>query len=133
LHKHKLEFTIAYVKLHIAIILFGFTAILGKLISLEQIGLVWNRLWISSLGLIILPGVIHGLKVLSKNDIWRFSGIGILVAIHWITFYGSIKLGNNASITLLALQPRPCLPPCSNHLFRNEEFLKQRFYLVSLP
>lgn len=129
MHKHKLEFTIAYVKLHIAIILFGFTAILGKLISLEQIGLVWNRLWISSLGLIILPGVIHGLKVLSKNDIWRFSGIGILVAIHWITFYGSIKLGNNASITLACLATTPLFTSLLEPFISKRRILKTEVLL----
>ncbi len=97
----------AYIKLHIAIFLFGFTAILGKLISLQQIGLVWNRLWISFVGLILLPGVIKGLQNLSKKDVLRFSGIGVLVALHWVTFYGSIKLGDSASVTLACLATSP--------------------------
>lgn len=103
--KHPL--TQAYIKLHIAIFLFGFTAILGKLISLDQISLVWNRLWISFVGLLFLPGVIKGLRTFSKIDVKRFAGIGILVALHWVTFYGSIKLGNNASVTLACLATSP--------------------------
>jgi len=99
--------TNAYIKLHIAIFLFGFTAILGKLITLQQIGLVWNRLWISFIGLIVLPGVIKGLLKLSKKDIIRFTLIGVLVSLHWVTFYGSIKLGNSASVTLACLATSP--------------------------
>lgn len=89
--------------MHIAIFLFGFTAILGKLITLNEIPLVWNRLWIAVFGLIVLPGVLRGLTRISIKNLLRFSGIGVIVALHWITFYGSIKIGNSASITLACL------------------------------
>jgi drug/metabolite transporter (DMT)-like permease len=93
----------AYLQLHLAVFLFGFTAILGKLITLDQTALVWNRLWIAVLGLIFIPGVIQGLKKIKPINRWRFSGIGVLVALHWLTFYGSIKLGDSASVTLACL------------------------------
>ena len=93
----------AYLQLHLAVFLFGFTAILGKLISLEQTALVWNRLWIAVLGLIFIPGVLKGIRQIKKSNLLIFSGIGILVALHWLTFYGSIKLGNSASVTLACL------------------------------
>jgi len=101
------EKTEAYLKLHFAIFLFGVTAILGKVITLEQIGLVWNRLWISSLGLIFVPGVVLGLRALKRIEILRFGGIGIIVALHWVAFYGSIKLGNSASVTLACMATTP--------------------------
>ena len=121
--------TTAYVKLHIAIFLFGFTAILGKLISLEQLGLVWNRLWISFVGLIFLPGVIKGLKNLSKKEIQRFSGIGVLVALHWVTFYGSIKLGNNVSVTLACLATSPLFTSFIEPLISKRRLLKTEVVL----
>jgi len=93
----------AYLQLHLAVFLFGFTAILGKLITLEQTALVWNRLWIAVLGLIFIPGVYAGIKSISKKNLWIFCGIGVLVALHWLTFYGSIKVGNSASVTLACL------------------------------
>lgn len=93
----------AYLQLHLAVFLFGFTAILGKLITLEQTALVWNRLWIAVFGLIFIPGVIKGIKNIKRINIWRFSGIGVLVALHWLTFYGSIKVGDSASVTLACL------------------------------
>lgn len=95
--------TRAYLQIHIAVLLFGITAILGKLISLEAFGLVWNRLWISCLVLFFIPGVAIALKKLNRREILRFAGIGALICTHWVTFYGSIKLGNNASITLACL------------------------------
>lgn len=89
--------------MHTAVFLFGFTAILGKLITLEQTALVWNRLWIAVLGLVFIPGVYKGIRAIKRSNILIFSGIGVLVAIHWLTFYGSIKVGNSASVTLACL------------------------------
>lgn len=86
--------------MHTAVVLFGFTAILGKLITLQEIALVWNRLWIAVIGLLLIPGALRGFRGMSRKMILRFVLIGVLVALHWITFYGSIKIGNNASITL---------------------------------
>ena len=93
----------AYIQLHIAVFLFGFTAILGKLISLNEVALVWNRLWIGILGLIFIPGVLKGILLITKKNLLKFVGIGILVALHWLTFYGSIKVGQSASVTLACL------------------------------
>lgn len=93
----------AYLQLHLAVFLFGFTAILGKLITLEQTALVWNRLWIAVLGLVFIPGVLKGIQGIKTINILKFSGIGVLVALHWLTFYGSIKVGNSASVTLACL------------------------------
>ena len=86
--------------MHIAVFLFGFTAILGKLITLQEIALVWNRLWIAVLGLLFIPGAVRSVFQIPPKRILVFTGIGVLVALHWITFYGSIKLGNSASVTL---------------------------------
>lgn len=93
----------AYLQLHLAVFLFGFTAVIGKLITLEQTALVWNRLWIAVLGLIFIPGVLRGIRSIKRSNFLIFSGIGVLVALHWLTFYGSIKVGNSASVTLACL------------------------------
>lgn len=89
--------------MHIAVFLFGFTAILGKLITLKEIALVWNRLWIAVLGLLLIPGVIRELRKIPLKKVLQFAGIGVIVALHWITFYGSIKIGDSASVTLACL------------------------------
>lgn len=89
-----------YLQLHLAVFLFGFTAILGKLITLDQYNLVWQRMWIAGVAYFFVPGVLRSFKKFNKKDFLRFALIGVLVAIHWVTFYGSIKIGNSASLTL---------------------------------
>ena len=123
------EITRAYIKLHIAILLFGFTAILGKLITLQNMGLVWNRLWISFAGLLLLPGVVKGIKEIGKRQGLIFIGIGILVALHWVTFYGSIKLGDNASVTLACMATAPLFTSIVEPLIIKRRIFKTEVFL----
>ncbi|MDI1234269.1 MAG: DMT family transporter [bacterium] len=90
----------AYWELHIAVFIFGFTAILGKLISADHFTLVWHRMWLAALGFFLIPRFYHSLKATPIKSIITLLGIGVLVAIHWLTFYGSIKIGKSASLTL---------------------------------
>ena len=94
--------TRAYLELHIAVFLFGFTAILGDLISLSAPILVWWRVLITSISLFILIRFGKTLKELPRSLILQFMGIGVLVGLHWITFFGSIKF-SNASICLVCM------------------------------
>lgn len=89
--------------LHIAVFLWGFTAILGKLISYDSLNLVWHRMLITAAVYFCIPAVWKGVSALSRKDMLIFMGIGVIVAMHWLTFYGSIKLGNSASVTLACL------------------------------
>lgn len=90
----------AYVQLHIAVILFGFTAILGDLITLPALILVWWRVLITSISLLFLIGFGKKLLTIPKKRILQFMGIGALVGLHWICFFGSIKYAN-ASVGLV--------------------------------
>ncbi|NUM32306.1 MAG: DMT family transporter [Bacteroidetes bacterium] len=119
----------AYIKLHIAVFLFGFTAILGKLITLNQNALVWNRLWISCVGLLLVPGLFVGLKKISGTKILTFSAIGVLIALHWLTFYGSIKFGNNVSVTLACLATTPLFTSVFEPLFFKRKILYSEIIL----
>jgi drug/metabolite transporter (DMT)-like permease len=84
----------AFIQLHIAVFLAGFTAILGKLILLNEGLLVWYRMLITSLTLGVILYFTKELKRLSLKDMARLFGVGAVVGIHWITFYGSIKYSN---------------------------------------
>lgn len=90
----------AYWELHIAVFIFGFTAILGKLISADHFTLVWHRMWLAALGFFLIPKFYQSLKATPLKSFITLLGIGVLVAIHWLTFYGSIKIGKSASLTL---------------------------------
>lgn len=94
--------TRAYVELHIAVFLFGFTAILGDLIQLSALSLVWWRVLITSGSLLLMIRVGRLFREMPRADVLRFMGIGVLVALHWLCFYGAIKL-SNASIALVAM------------------------------
>lgn len=92
----------AYISLHIAVLLFGFTAILGDLIDLAALPIVWWRLLITTVSLIFLVNVIHLFQQMSWRRLLLFAGIGVIVGLHWLAFYGSIKLAN-ASIALVCM------------------------------
>lgn len=89
-----------FIALHTSVFLFGFTPILGKLISLNAYSLVWWRILLSSLIFLLFPHFFKQLKALSKKQLKIYIGIGFLVALHWITFYASIKVANSVSLTL---------------------------------
>jgi drug/metabolite transporter (DMT)-like permease len=93
----------AFIYLHIAVFLWGFTAILGKLISYGSLDLVWHRMLLTAAIYFCIPVTWKYIKVMALKDIAIFFGIGAIVCAHWLTFYGSIKLGNSASVTLACL------------------------------
>ncbi|HVE60311.1 MAG TPA: DMT family transporter [Chitinophagaceae bacterium] len=84
----------AFFQLHIAVFLGGFTGILGKLIDLNEGLLVWYRLLISAVSMWILFFLTKKLQKIAFRDAIKLSGIGFLAAIHWVTFFGSIKYAN---------------------------------------
>jgi drug/metabolite transporter (DMT)-like permease len=81
-------------QIHLCVLLWGFTAILGKLITLPALPLVWWRMLIVVAALALVPRVWRGLRVMPARVRWAYAGIGALVALHWLTFYGAIKLSN---------------------------------------
>jgi len=96
--------TRAYWQIHFCVVLWGFTAILGKMISLPALPLVWWRLVIVVGALLLFPAVWRGLRAMSWRLIGAYAGIGVLVALHWLTFYGAIKLSNaSVGATCIAL------------------------------
>ncbi len=92
----------ALIQLHIAIFLAGFTAILGKLIGLNEGLIVWYRLLITVLSLGILLFFKKQLERIAFKDALKIFGVGGIVAFHWVCFYGSIKYGN-VSVALVCL------------------------------
>lgn len=81
-------------QMHLCVLLWGFTAILGKLITLPALALVAWRMALVSLALLALKRVRRGLREMPARLRRRFAGVGIVVALHWLTFYGAIKLAN---------------------------------------
>ncbi len=92
----------SYLHLHVIVFIWGFTAVLGKLISLEALDLVWYRMLFAS---VIMTFVVLINKEKIKvpfNVLIGFIVSGIIIALHWLTFYQAIKV-SNVSITLACL------------------------------
>lgn len=98
--------TRAQLQIHACVVLWGFTAILGKVITLPALSLVWWRMLIVAAVLLVLPRIWRGLRALPPRLLLAYAGIGVLVALHWLTFYGAIKLANaSVAVTCIALTP----------------------------
>lgn len=88
-----------YLHLHLLVFIAGFTAVLGKLITINAIPLVWFRMLIASLLISVYLKVNKTDLKINKNTFIKFSLAGILIALHWITFFEAINQ-SNISITL---------------------------------
>jgi len=96
--------TKALLTIHFCVLLWGFTAILGKLITLPALPLVWWRIVIVLAALALVPRVWRSLRALKLGIALTYAGIGVLVALHWLAFYGAIKLANaSVAATCIAL------------------------------
>jgi len=84
----------AFLQLHLAVFLAGFTGVLGRLITLNEALLVWYRLLITVVTLWVLYFFQRKLHRISWAGILRICGVGVVVALHWVTFYASIKYAN---------------------------------------
>lgn len=92
----------AYLQLHTAMVLFGLSSILGAVISLPALSLVWWRVGLAALGLCLILLYWRLPYQLSRGSIVTFLAIGFLVGLHWLAFFGSIKLAN-ASIGVICM------------------------------
>jgi drug/metabolite transporter (DMT)-like permease len=96
----------AHLQIHFCVLLWGFTAILGKLITLPALPLVWWRMLLVSGTLLCVPRVWRELRAMPRRLLFSYAGVGVIVALHWLTFYGAIKLANaSVAATCIALCP----------------------------
>lgn len=84
----------SYLLLHIAVILAGFTGIFGKLISLNEGLLVWYRLLFSTIILYVFLKLLRIDYTISNREKFRIAKVGLLITLHWLFFYASIKYSN---------------------------------------
>lgn len=118
----------AFLELHIAVFLWGFTAILGQLIQLSAIPLVWWRLFITVCVILVFTNILPRVKLLPLGLILQFAGVGCVVMFHWILFYAAIKLAN-ASVALISLSTTSFMSAIVEPLVNKR---KIKWYEVSL-
>jgi drug/metabolite transporter (DMT)-like permease len=126
----------ALIRLHIAVFLWGFTGILGRLITLNEGWLVWWRMFITALALWIYFFFSKQIQKISLRDFLKIASIGTILSLHWLLFYGSIKY-SNVSIALTCLATTGLLSAIIEPLFfrkriNSTEILLGTFALVGI-
>ena len=79
-----------FVQLHLSVLLAGFTGLFGRLITLNEVDIVWYRMLFTSLILLVFTGLPH----VGWRKFLQLCGCGALLGVHWMLFYGSIKASN---------------------------------------
>lgn len=83
-----------YLKLHFLVFLWGFTAVLGKLVSIPSVEMVFYRTLLAAVGMGFLIVVARGTFEVETNDLVKILLTGFIVAIHWLTFFSSGRVSN---------------------------------------
>jgi drug/metabolite transporter (DMT)-like permease len=92
----------SYLHLHLIVFIWGFTAILGRLITLDALPLVWYRM-LFAVGFIFIYIKYKRMPIkIPKRILLKFLVAGLIIALHWFTFFRAIKV-SNVSITLACL------------------------------
>ena len=79
-----------FIQLHLSVLLAGFTGLFGRLITLNEVDIVWYRMLFTTCILLVFTG----LPRVGWRKLLQLSGCGALLGFHWILFYGSIKASN---------------------------------------
>lgn len=92
----------SYLHLHLIVFIWGFTAVLGALITLDALPLVWFRM-LFAVGFIAVFLIYKKIPLrISTKTALRFLFAGLIIALHWFTFFKAIKI-SNISVTLACL------------------------------
>ena len=78
--------------LHVIVLIWGLTGILGDQINLTSSKIVFYRTFIAFISLILIGFFIKQSKKISLNKVLKISGVGVIVGLHWFTFFYSIKV-----------------------------------------
>jgi drug/metabolite transporter (DMT)-like permease len=88
--------------LHLIVFIYGFTGILGALITIPSDNLVWYRMMIGFVGIAVYVFLKKALQSISYKEAGQFLLTGIIIALHWIFFFEAIKV-STVSVTLATL------------------------------
>ena len=120
-----------YLLLHIAVILAGFTGIFGKLITLNEGLLTWYRVLISSVALFLIVYFTRAPRPKSRRDKLNIAFVGMIITIHWLFFYGSIKY-SNVSIGVVCYALTSCFTALLVPLINKKRFVFSEIVLSLL-
>lgn len=118
----------SYLLLHIAVILAGFTGVFGKLISLNEGLLVWYRVLFSFIWLFFILKIFKISTAIPTREKIIIARVGMLITIHWIFFYGSIKYAN-ISIGVVCYSLTSFFTAIFGPLIRKQKFVGSELFL----
>jgi drug/metabolite transporter (DMT)-like permease len=121
----------AQFQLHFSVLLFGFTGILGRLITLAEIPLVWWRMAIALVILTVGLLLTGKLKRLPKSTTLQLMYIGAAMSFHWVAFFGSIKY-SNVSIAVSCFASTAMFTTILNSIMEGDRFRMKEFLLSVL-
>jgi drug/metabolite transporter (DMT)-like permease len=111
----------AFLQMHAAVFLWGFTGVLGRAILLDSIWLVWYRMLITVVSLWVLYYFLKKIRKVSLSSALTIGGIGFILVLHWICFYASIKYAN-VTIALTCLSTTALLSSLLEPLVLRKRF-----------
>jgi drug/metabolite transporter (DMT)-like permease len=91
-----------YLLLHFIVLIWGFTAILGLLISLPPLELVFYRTLLATVGVAVVIGFRKESLKIAPRELLKIAGVGVLISLHWIFFFWSAKV-STASVCLAGM------------------------------
>lgn len=112
----------SYLHFHFIVFIWGFTAVLGALISIDSVPLVFFRMGLAS---IFIYAYIRFKKIditLSRKAFYGFALAGVIIALHWLTFFGAIKVAN-VSVTLACMSTGAFFTALLEPLFYKRKFI----------
>lgn len=118
----------AYTQINIAVLLWGFTGILGKAINLSAPFLVWWRMFLATVFLGLILYFRKGFIKVERKELRTLIVVGILFAIHWVLFYYCVKWAN-ASIAMVCLATSSVITSILDPLIRKRPIIITEFWL----
>ena len=112
----------SHLELHLIVFIWGFTAVLGALISIKEATMVWYRMLFAAFFIIIYFIVAKKSFLIAKAAIFKLVAVGFLIAIHWILFFKAINI-SNVSITLAMFSVGAFMAALLEPLFYNRKIL----------
>lgn len=111
--------------LHVIVVLYGFTGILGKLIDISSLRLVWYRVGIATLTLLVLAPFFKRMQVIKgRKHLTYISFVGIFLALHWVAFFEAIVV-SNVTVCLIGMSTFPFFTAVLEPLYFKEPFSKK--------
>ena len=107
---------------HFIVFIFGFTAILGKLISIDAVSLVWYRMVLATAVVALFMGIRRISFTLSTKQLYIMLISGVLIALHWVFFFHAVKV-SNVSVTLSVMSAGALVTALVEPIFYKRSFV----------